>query len=573
MQLLNNRYKIVGSIGEGGMANVYLADDTIDNRQVAIKVLRGEMANDPVALVRFQREANAAATLSHPNIVEIYDVGNVNNRHYIVMEYVKGQSLKQLLARRGALPVNEAVYIMRQLTEAIEAAHLKGIIHRDIKPQNVLITADGSIKITDFGIAMAQDALQLTVSDSVMGSVHYLAPELAKGEPASMQSDVYSLGVVFYELLNGDVPFRAETPVQVAIKHLREDMPFIRDVNPNIPQSVENVIIKATAKNKMNRYLNCRDLINALNRCEKQDDVERLDFTKMVDSETGQTVVAPIVKGKMGSKFNRKNKKGTESSDDFYKPKKKSKINFASIIIGTLVAAISIGALMGILFFAGILKLPEKQVEVPSLINLTKDQAETKLTEAGLFLDSAVIYEVTDDVEKDLVFSQTVAAGEKIPEGSLVGVTISEGTWLYIDDYIGQSIADAQQDLVNKQITNVNVLIQTKVDNKVEEGTILDQTGLTPGFKIDPTKEYQLTFVISGYLKVVLPNLVGQEISVAQSTLKSLGVTVKLSQKEIPTDDLGNPIAVETGKVISMSPVGGTTYTQKEGSSVTLSYY
>ncbi|MGB4985791.1 MAG: protein kinase, partial [Erysipelotrichaceae bacterium] len=205
MNVINNRYEIIKNIGEGGMANVYLAKDLLLDREVAIKILRGELANDQTALLRFQREANASSTLSHPNIVEIYDVGHEGNKNYIVMEYIKGVTLKQLISKRGTVQLDEAISIMKQLCSAIKQAHEHNIIHRDIKPQNVLITADNTIKITDFGIAMAQDALQLTSSDTVMGSVHYLAPELAKGELATAQSDIYSLGIVLYELLRGDV--------------------------------------------------------------------------------------------------------------------------------------------------------------------------------------------------------------------------------------------------------------------------------------------------------------------------------------------------------------------------------
>lgn len=574
MELINNRYEVIAAIGEGGMANVYLANDSQDKRQVAIKILRGEMANDPVALVRFQREANAAATLMHPNIVSIYDVGNQNNRHYIVMEYVKGQSLKQLIARRGALPIGETVYIMRQLTAAIQAAHQKGIIHRDIKPQNVLITADGSIKITDFGIAMAQDALQLTVTDSVMGSVHYLAPELAKGEAATFQSDIYSLGIVLFELLTGDVPFRADTPVQVAIRHLREEIPSIRQLNPNILQSAENIVIKATAKNRKNRYNSCEELIYDLLRCEKNENAQKLDFTKQDSSNIDKTMQAPKVSKKMNKKSGVKNN-DEPIYDEFgdIVPKKK-KFNFLAVIITFLIACISIGAIVAILFIAGILEMPKKQVEVPNLLNITLEQAETILTESGLFLDPAINREVTDNIEKDKIFKQSPIAGEMMDEGGTIKIVISDGIWSYMEDYIGQNIDMVKQDIINKQLNNVIILTQNRVDTTVEEGTILDQTGLTVGFKIDPTKQYQVTFIVSGYLKVILPNVVGQDIGAAQTQLKNLGISVKIVQSKIPVDDDGNELPnIVKGKVISMSPAAGTSYTQGPKAVITLHYY
>ncbi|MCF0114363.1 MAG: serine/threonine protein kinase, partial [Erysipelotrichaceae bacterium] len=231
--LINNRYRIIKHIGQGGMADVYLAIDTILNREVAIKILRGDLSNDPRALLRFQREANACTSLSHPNIIDIYDVGDDRGHHYIVMEYVKGITLKELIAKRGGMWKEEAVSIMKQLISAVQEAHERNIIHRDIKPQNVLVKDDGTVKLGDFGIALAQDALQLTQTDSVMGSVHYLAPELSKGQQATAQSDIYALGIVFYELVTGDVPFKADQPVQVALKHLREPMPSCKSVNPD----------------------------------------------------------------------------------------------------------------------------------------------------------------------------------------------------------------------------------------------------------------------------------------------------------------------------------------------------
>ena len=252
---IGNRYIVRKSIGEGGMADVYLAYDAILKREVAIKVLRGELNEDPINLQRFQREASAITNLSHPNIVEVYDVGETNKKNYIVMEYVPGKTLKQLIKQRGAINTTEAINIMKQLVSATAHAHHNDIIHRDIKSQNVLIKDDGTVKLSDFGIASTGDSnQQLTQTDTVMGSVHYLAPELARGKPATVQSDIYSLGIVFFEMLTGDVPFHADTAVQIALKHMHDDIPSVRAFNPNIPQSVENIILRATAKEPEQRY-------------------------------------------------------------------------------------------------------------------------------------------------------------------------------------------------------------------------------------------------------------------------------------------------------------------------------
>ena len=259
-QMLAGRYQIIRTIGEGGMANVYLAHDTILNREVAVKVLRGDLADDEKFVRRFQREAISASSLIHPNIVEMYDVGEDNGNYYIVMEYINGRTLKSLIKKRGALTLPEVIDIMLQLTSAIACAHDSYIIHRDIKPQNVLILEDGRVKITDFGIATALNSNELTQTNSVMGSVHYLPPEQANGSGATIKSDIYSLGILMFELLTGKIPFKGDNAVEIAIKHMKEPIPSVRKINPDIPQSIENVILKACAKNTKNRYDNVKEM-------------------------------------------------------------------------------------------------------------------------------------------------------------------------------------------------------------------------------------------------------------------------------------------------------------------------
>ena len=267
-QKINDRYEIIRSIGEGGMANVYLGYDEILDRNVAIKVLRGDLSNDEKFVRRFQREALSASSLSHPNIVEMYDVGEDNGLYYIIMEYVEGKTLKQLLKKRGTLTLSEAIDIMVQLTDGMSHAHDSYIIHRDLKPQNIMIQDDGQIKITDFGIAMALNSTQLTQTNSVMGSVHYLPPEQASGKGSTTKSDIYSIGIIFYELLTGKLPFKGENAVEIALKQMRDPIPSLKEDNSNIPQSIVNIILIATAKNPKNRYDDARsmhdDLLTAL---------------------------------------------------------------------------------------------------------------------------------------------------------------------------------------------------------------------------------------------------------------------------------------------------------------------
>jgi serine/threonine-protein kinase len=259
-QKINDRYQIIKIIGEGGMANVYLAYDTILDRNVAVKILRGDLASDEKFVRRFQREALSASSLSHPNIVEVYDVGEDNGEYFIVMEYIEGKHLKQILKKRGNLTIPEVIDIMSQITEGMAEAHDSYIIHRDIKPQNIMILDNGVVKITDFGIATALNSTQLTQTNSVMGTVHYLPPEQASGKGATIQSDIYSMGILMYELLCGKLPFRGENAVEIALKHLKEPVPSIKEELPNLPQSIENVIIRATAKNPKNRYADAREM-------------------------------------------------------------------------------------------------------------------------------------------------------------------------------------------------------------------------------------------------------------------------------------------------------------------------
>jgi len=266
-QKINDRYEIIRVIGEGGMANVYLATDTILDRKVAVKVLRGDLATDEKFVRRFQREALSASSLNHPNIVEMYDVGEDDGNFYIVMEYVEGKNLKQLVKRRTKLSIPEVVDIMKQLTDGIAHAHDSFIIHRDIKPQNMLILDNGLVKITDFGIAVALNSTQLTQTNSVMGSVHYLPPEQAAGKGATFKSDIYALGIMMYELVTGRLPFKGENAVEIALKQLKEPIPSVREEDKTIPQSVENIILKACAKNPKNRYENVREMYNDLCKC------------------------------------------------------------------------------------------------------------------------------------------------------------------------------------------------------------------------------------------------------------------------------------------------------------------
>ena len=408
MEQIANRYEILSLIGQGGMADVYKAKDTILNRIVAIKVLRDKLSQDAMALVRFQREASAASRLSHPNVVDIYDVGEYEGMHYIVMEFIRGRTLKELIAQRGALDVDEAIGIMKQLVSAINHAHENNIIHRDIKPQNVLVKDDGTIKITDFGIAVANGSVQLTFNNTVMGSAHYLAPETTQGKEPNEQVDIYSLGIVFYELLTGKVPFTGKTPTEIAIKHLRKPMPFVRDFNPNIPQSVENIILKATAKNLSQRYVSCKEMLYDLIHCL---DPEYRDMKRI---KVDQNPSKELVKYDNGH---------LDFEEDKPERNDKKKRNWIPVLMTTAAIVIGIVVLVLIASITGIIKISGflGYQTMPNVIGQTQEEAIDTLQDAH-FNTSKVsyIYKANDKYEEGTIIKSSYKDGDVILNDSKI---------------------------------------------------------------------------------------------------------------------------------------------------------
>ena len=564
-KMIAKRYMVVKHIGQGGMADVYVAVDTLLNREVAVKVLRGELSNDPVALLRFQREANASTALSHPNIVDIYDVGEENGYHYIVMEYVRGKDLKQLIAQRGALCKEEAVAIMKQLVSAVAEAHRCNIIHRDIKPQNVLIKDDGTLKVVDFGIALAQDALQLTQSDSVMGSVHYLAPEVARGEAATRQSDIYSLGIVFYELLSGEVPFHGEQAVQIAMKHMREEIPSIRKLNPQLPQAVENVILRATAKNKNFRYPSCEVMLQDLTTCLSPQRADEPRVVFKTPSEGNKTIAIDTARRKESGSAH----PSAKSNKKKKKRKKKSNAWVGLLITGLVV--LSIAAVVFILALTGNWGGKSQLVEVPPLINLTVEQAASTLSDAGLELNRAEIsYALTDDVEKDRIYESDPAAGTALTGGSQVKIKVSLGRYVVVENYVGMKISEAREKLEGS-----NIRIQTSQEaSDSAPGTILRQELLDPQTKIDPQKTNTIRFVIAAYPTFQIDwSIKGMDVFEPQLLLESQGGEVMLSVLDTSGMSEEEAANLPQGVVINCSPGFGTLYEQNEDSYITLYYY
>lgn len=553
--MIANRYSLLHKLGEGGMADVYLAIDTILNREVAVKILRGDLAVDPVAVLRFKREATAALALNHPNIVEVYDVGEEEGQHYIVMEYIKGITLKQLISKRGALDKQEAVDIMKQLCSAMVHAHKNNVVHRDIKPQNVLIKDDGTVKLSDFGIALAQNAAQLTQADAVLGSVHYLAPEIARGEPASDQSDIYALGIVFYELLCGNVPYQGDAPVQIAMKHMREDIPSIRKFNPTIPQSIENIILIATAKNKNNRYKNATLMLKDLESCldPKREKEEKVVFD-IAEAMDQPTLVLT-----------------TNDPEKEKKKKRKQVLSMERLLAISLILFSGI-AIAAILMLTGVgpFKQEVLNVLIPDVRNNTIELAAMQIESAGLVIDKTYKYDWSFDVDKGKVIDVVQGVGNSVKEGSTVTLIVSEGLLYKVENYVGMDIEKATQIL---EKNGIKVRIQKRYTNEYPPETVIEQAGLQAGDTVKTTvyNEIRLTVAVSN--EEIVPNVEGLAVSDAEAQLKALGFvvnTIQLSKEDLSQGELE---MIEEGIVIQQNPEEGASLSTTGEGVVELYYY
>ena len=477
-QKINDRYQIIKTIGEGGMANVYLAYDTILDRNVAVKVLRGDLANDDKFVRRFQREALSASSLSHPNIVEVYDVGEDNGLYYIVMEYIEGKHLKQLIKKRGSLTVREVVDIMLQLTDGMSSAHDSYIIHRDIKPQNIMILENGIIKITDFGIAMALNATQLTQTNSVMGSVHYLPPEQAMGKGATIQSDVYSMGVLMYELLIGSVPFKGDNAVEIALKHIKETIPYVNKINSSIPKSVANIVKRATAKNLKNRYLDAREMNEDLKTCldESRKDEEEYEFLypEIEETKKREKVLTelensePVIEKEEKKKQDKDEIKVEQLYVDEKKHENKLLLVLAIIFTSLIIVVTALVFLLP--------KLTEvKNITVPDVAGMSVVDAENKLIKAGFDIASETKDIASDEVEEGLVVKTSPPAGSTRKKGATVTIYVSVGEGGYVlEDLTGKNYLE-QKAILEKMYNLYVEVIEDEVDdlNKYEKGTII----------------------------------------------------------------------------------------------------
>lgn len=553
-QKINDRYQIIKSIGEGGMANVYLAYDTILDRNVAVKVLRGDLATDEKFVRRFQREALSASSLSHPNIVEVYDVGEDNGQYYIVMEYIEGCQLKQLLKKRGRLTLSEVIDIMLQITDGLSVAHDAYIIHRDIKPQNIMILDSGLVKITDFGIAMAMNSTQLTQTNSVMGSVHYLPPEQANGKGSTLQSDIYSMGILMYELLTGELPYKGDNAVEIALKHLKEKIPSVREKIPEIPQSVENIIIKATAKNPKNRYADARSMNEDLRTC--------LDDSRANEPK----IVLPYPefdedrKPKSSTKSQSKNDAIVKEikTEEVENTKRDNKvlITLFAVFTGIVIVITSIIVLLPII-------TNQKEIKVPDVSGLDISDAINTLQNEGFKIADQQKEQASDEVPEGKVVKTNPVAGVKKTKGSEITLYISTGNEGFtMEDFTGKNYYT-----VYGTLTAYGILVipekRDVSDAKVDASTILDQS-VKAGEKVSKgdTVILYIPNVTTKY-----PDFTSGDYTKEQIEQFCTQYSINCKFKEV-SEASGN---YKSGDIIAQSRPSGTQVTS--GASLTITIY
>lgn len=530
-----DRYYIQEQIGRGGTADVYLAQDRyLDNAQLAIKVLRTNYQTDPIAIQRFQREARAMAELNHPHIVRILDIGEVDAQQYIAMEYIDGVDLKRYIKERAPLSNDEALRIMGQILPAIDLAHKEGFIHRDLKPQNILLTADGYVKVTDFGIAYAFSETALTQTNSVLGTVHYLSPEQARGSQASEQSDIYALGIILFEMLTGKLPFEGDSTVSVALQHYQKPMPSVRQYNANVPQALENVIYRATAKDLVDRYPSIdamyQDLSSVLSPERRHEAPLHLQGPQPITSSHSYMTQADMP--------------STPASDT---PKQKMSKKTKGIIAAIICALVAI--------IVAVLLTPST-VTVPSVAGDTLATAERKIKEAHLAVGD-VIQRSSDTVEAGTVIETDPKEGSKEKSGTAVTIIVSSGQeerQAAIPDVSGMSVSQAKKAL-KKAGFEVASKTEEAYSDTIPEGLVIAISGYSAGISVNPDQVGELTLLVSRGKEPTMPDLGYNQMTLdaAKRQLKNLGISegnITIIKQDIPT--------VKKNMVVGQDPIAGT---------------
>lgn len=554
--ILDNRYEIIQQIGVGGMAKVYKAKDRLLDRFVAIKVLKEQYAEDDEFLKKFNNEAQSAAKLNHINIVNVYDIGQDlfegKKIYYIVMEYVEGETLKDLIDSEGQLSNHDIIDYSVQIAQALKSAHNSGIIHRDIKPQNILIDKYGLAKVTDFGIARVSSNATITYTSSILGTVHYISPEQAKGKIVDEKSDLYSLGAVMYEMATGKVPFDADNSVGIAVMHIQDKAKPAKELNPNLSEHLNYVIMKLLEKEPANRFLNASELIDSL------ENPQVNDYEKSMDETAKIPIVVPNKEQKK-KKAEKKDKKKEEEAvyvsptdEETTSTKKDKPIKLWPI---ALLALILVGA---VYYFLS--RPTDTQIEMPTVINLTQEKAVKELEKRGLKAN-ILRTEESDEYDKGKVMKQDPEANTKVDKGTIVNLVISAGREVAVPDLSGLTVAEAEEAL-----KDVGLLIgrtSTEYDDIVAKDLILKQdpkpdTNIQAGSKVDVVVSAGAEEKI---VNVEVPNLLGIDENQAISLISQYGLTLRnIDYKE--SDD------VEKGLVMSQSITSGTQVV--EGSNIDL---
>lgn len=516
---LGGRYEILERVGGGGMAIVYKGLDILLHRHVAVKVLRQQYVHDEEFIQRFRREAQAAASLSHPNVVSIYDVGQEEDVHYIVMEYIEGTTLNDLIKTRAPLQVEEAVHIAGQICDALDHAHHNQIIHRDIKPHNILIGKNGRVKVTDFGIARAVTSSTITQTGSVVGSVHYFSPEHAKGTPTGEQSDLYSLGIVMYQMLTGRLPFLGESPISVALKHLQEDVEEPRKVNPLIPQSVENVILRAMRKSTTERYRSAKEMLGDLESCllPHRRNEPKVNFLDDDELDEERTRVMPALRPDQFTIDRSSLQAAEDDEDDEEEPaalRKKKRWVKPLVIILVLLAVLG-----GMWYAVGVVKAKVmiERVDVPTVVGLQLVQAQQMLHDAKL--ESEFEY-VKDDKNspKDTVVRQS-HSDMKVNVGSKITLYVSQGPdKKKMPDLVKLKLGDATTRLKELGIAEKNIVVESKFMDEPPD-TVVSQTPAADEEFADPAAVMVKLVVSKGRESIPMPNLIGKTENEAKNML------------------------------------------------------
>ena len=544
-RLLGNRYEIIEKIGNGGMATVYKAKCHVLNRYVAVKILRDEFTTDEEFVKRFNAEAQSAASLAHPNIVAIHDVGHEGDLYYIVMELVKGKTLKEIIIEDGAIAWKWCVNVAIQIASALETAHKNNIIHRDIKPHNIIITEDGIAKVTDFGIAKAVSNSTITAFGTTIGSVHYFSPEHARGGYTDAKSDIYSLGVVLYEMLTGRVPFDADTPVSVALKHMQENPMEPIQLNPNIPKAVNDIVMKAMQKDTNLRYQNATAMLKDLSMALKNPEGNFVIFGH--DNNDFPTQKFSTVGEKTNRNSNIRSNKRREERN------KKKKFNFIEFVKNHKVASSIVGVILlfsivfGITYFVmNVARL--KDVQIPNIVGITWEEAKSKITAANLNYQLQE-EQYSKDVPLGYVISQEPAYVEnyKIKEKNVIKVVLSKGQKIVtVPKVVGEEQAKAIETLSNLELL---VEVKEEYNNKIQAGFVISQdieekTEIKAGEKITIT-------VSKGIEMVTVPNLIGKSEEDAKKEIEAAGLklnTVVTTEDTTKDDEVVIKQSIDAGE-------------------------